>query len=87
MGKWKKAWKSVTSPFKAAKNIIKNIKKPFSKITKGIARGIAKIAKVVMRGVGQLNKKLGPIGMIGLSENTWLTGNTIRVDGGEDITG
>ena len=67
MGKWSKAWKSVTSPFKAAKKIIKNIKKPFSKITKGIARGIAKIAKVVMRGVGQLNKKLGPIGMIGLS--------------------
>ena len=25
--------------------------------------------------------------MIGLSENTWLTGNTIRVDGGEDIFG
>lgn len=27
------------------------------------------------------------ISMIGLSNNTWLTGNTIRVDGGEDITG
>ena len=27
------------------------------------------------------------INLIGLSENTWLTGNTIRVDGGEDITG
>ncbi len=25
--------------------------------------------------------------LIGLSEDTWLTGNTIRVDGGEDITG
>jgi len=24
---------------------------------------------------------------IGLSENTWLTGNIIRVDGGEDIAG
>jgi len=24
---------------------------------------------------------------IGLSEETWLTGNTIRIDGGEDITG
>ena len=58
---------SKANPFKAAKKLIKNIKKPFSKITKGIARGIAKIAKVVMRGVGQLNKKLGPIGMIALS--------------------
>ncbi len=27
------------------------------------------------------------IAMLGLSENTWLTGNTIRADGGEDITG
>ena len=27
------------------------------------------------------------INLLGLSENTWLTGNTIRVDGGEDITG
>tara|TARA_Y100001968_G_scaffold331321_1_gene385647 strand:+ start:1036 stop:1812 length:777 start_codon:yes stop_codon:yes gene_type:complete len=27
------------------------------------------------------------IKMMGLSENTWMTGNTIRVDGGEDITG
>ena len=27
------------------------------------------------------------IRLLGLSENTWLTGNTIRVDGGEDITG
>ena len=27
------------------------------------------------------------IGMIGLSEESWLTGNVIRVDGGEDITG
>ena len=27
------------------------------------------------------------INLIGLSENSWLTGNTIRVDGGEDITG
>ena len=27
------------------------------------------------------------IATLGLSENTWLTGNTIRVDGGEDITG
>ena len=26
------------------------------------------------------------IDLIGLSEDTWLTGNTIRVDGGEDIT-
>ena len=25
--------------------------------------------------------------LLGLSEETWLTGNTIRVDGGEDITG
>ena len=27
------------------------------------------------------------IALLGLSENTWLTGNTIRVDGGEDIMG
>ena len=27
------------------------------------------------------------INLLGLSENVWLTGNTIRVDGGEDITG
>ena len=27
------------------------------------------------------------INLIGLSENSWMTGNTIRVDGGEDITG
>ena len=27
------------------------------------------------------------ISMIGLSEETWMTGNTIRVDGGEDIAG
>jgi len=27
------------------------------------------------------------IARVGLSENSWLTGNTIRVDGGEDITG
>ena len=27
------------------------------------------------------------IKLIGLSENTWMTGNIIRVDGGEDITG
>ena len=27
------------------------------------------------------------IALLGLSENSWLTGNTIRVDGGEDITG
>ena len=27
------------------------------------------------------------IAMIGCSEESWLTGNTIRVDGGEDITG
>ncbi len=27
------------------------------------------------------------IAMIGLSEDTWMTGNVIRVDGGEDITG
>ena len=27
------------------------------------------------------------VSMLGLSENAWLTGNTIRVDGGEDITG
>ncbi len=27
------------------------------------------------------------ISTLGLSEDTWLTGNTIRVDGGEDITG
>ena len=27
------------------------------------------------------------ISTVGLSENSWLTGNTIRVDGGEDITG
>ena len=27
------------------------------------------------------------IALLGLSENCWLTGNTIRVDGGEDITG
>jgi len=27
------------------------------------------------------------IALIGLNNNTWLTGNTIRIDGGEDITG
>ena len=27
------------------------------------------------------------IGLLGLAEETWLTGNTIRVDGGEDISG
>ena len=27
------------------------------------------------------------IATLGWSENTWLTGNTIRIDGGEDITG
>jgi NAD(P)-dependent dehydrogenase (short-subunit alcohol dehydrogenase family) len=27
------------------------------------------------------------IALLGLTEETWLTGNTIRVDGGEDITG
>ncbi len=27
------------------------------------------------------------ISLIGLSEESWLTGNTLRVDGGEDITG
>ena len=27
------------------------------------------------------------IALLGLSENSWLTGNTLRVDGGEDITG
>ena len=27
------------------------------------------------------------ISLIGLSNNTWMTGNNIRVDGGEDITG
>ena len=27
------------------------------------------------------------ISLIGLSEGSWLTGNTIRIDGGEDITG
>ena len=27
------------------------------------------------------------IALLGLSEESWLTGNTIRVDGGEDITG
>ncbi len=27
------------------------------------------------------------IALLGLSEDSWLTGNTIRVDGGEDITG
>ena len=27
------------------------------------------------------------ISLLGLSEESWLTGNTIRVDGGEDITG
>ena len=27
------------------------------------------------------------VALIGLSENSWITGNTIRTDGGEDITG
>ena len=27
------------------------------------------------------------ISLIGLSNNTWMTGNVIRVDGGEDIVG
>ena len=26
------------------------------------------------------------VALLGLSRNSWLTGNTIRVDGGEDIT-
>ena len=55
---------SVAKVFKKAKKVIK---KPISKITKGIARGIAKVGKSVMKGVAKLNKKLGPIGMIGLS--------------------
>jgi NAD(P)-dependent dehydrogenase (short-subunit alcohol dehydrogenase family) len=29
----------------------------------------------------------GIIALLGMSEDTWLTGNVIRVDGGEDITG
>ena len=55
---------SVAKVFKKAKKVVK---KPLSKITKGIARGIAKVGKSVMKGVAKLNKKLGPIGMIGLS--------------------
>ena len=50
-----------------AKKLAKNIRKPISKITKGIARGIAKVGKSVMRGISRITKKLGPIGMIGLS--------------------
>ena len=50
-----------------AKKLAKNIRKPISKITKGIARGIAKVGKSVMRGISKITKKLGPIGMIGLS--------------------
>ena len=52
---------------KVVKKATKVIKKPLSKITKGIARGIAKVGKSVMKGVGRLSKKLGPLGMIGLS--------------------
>jgi len=52
---------------KTAKKFVKNIRKPISKITKGIARGIAKVGKSVMRGISKITKKLGPIGMIGLS--------------------
>ena len=55
---------SVAKVFKKASRVIK---KPLSKITKGIARGIAKVGKSVMKGVGRLSKKLGPLGMIGLS--------------------
>jgi hypothetical protein len=55
---------SVAKVFKKAKKVVK---KPLSKITKGIARGIAKVGKSVMKGVAKLNKKLGPVGMIGLS--------------------
>ena len=52
---------------KVIKKATKVIKKPLSKITKGIARGIAKVGKSVMKGVGRISKKLGPLGMIGLS--------------------
>ena len=52
---------------KVVKKATKVIKKPLSKITKGIARGIAKVGKSVMKGVGRISKKLGPLGMIGLS--------------------
>lgn len=60
------------------KKVKKAITKPVSKIFKGIGKGIAKVAKNVWKGVkglgskavqayGKFSKKLGPIGMIGVS--------------------
>ena len=52
---------------KVIKKVTRKVTKPISKITKGIARGISKDGKSVMRGVAKLNKKLGPLGSIGLA--------------------
>src|SRR6056300_1850473 len=60
------------------KKVKKAITKPVSKIFKGIGKGIAKVAKNVWKGVkglggkavqaySKFSKKLGPIGMIGVS--------------------
>lgn len=52
---------------KIFKKITRTVKKPLSKVFKGVAKGIAKVGKAVMRGVNYVNRKLGPIGAIGLA--------------------
>ena len=60
------------------KTVKKAIKKPITKIFKGVGKGIAKVAKSTIKGIkqlggkafqayGKISKKLGPIGMIGVS--------------------
>ena len=60
------------------KTVKKAIKKPITKIFKGIGKGIAKVAKNTFKGIkqlggkafqayGKISKKLGPVGMIGVS--------------------
>jgi len=60
------------------RTVKKAIKKPITKIFKGIGKGIAKVAKNTFKGIkqlggkafqayGKISKKLGPVGMIGVS--------------------
>ncbi len=60
------------------RTVKKAIKKPITKIFKGVGKGIAKVAKSTFKGIkqlggkafkayGKISKKLGPIGMIGVS--------------------
>tara|TARA_Y100001937_G_scaffold43244_1_gene61115 strand:- start:26 stop:1225 length:1200 start_codon:yes stop_codon:yes gene_type:complete len=60
------------------RTVKKAIKKPITKIFKGVGKGIAKVAKSTIKGIkqlggkafqayGKISKKLGPIGMIGVS--------------------